>query len=167
MGGFQFSVGYNDTGDKNDATSMGAQYALTAGDATVTLKYAASSEGESATGAADEIDAASAAVVIGMGGATLTVAQNTAEVGTTAEYENTGMALAYTVSDTMTVEYYSGEVENNLDSDYEFKDTGYGVTYTVTPGMTVSVTHNTWDYTSNAAASDDGSNTAVAMNISF
>ena len=168
MGGFQFSVGYNDTGDKNDATSMGAQYALTAGDATVTLKYAASNEGESTTGAADEIDATSAAVVIGMGGATLTVAQNTAEVGTTAEYENTGMALAYTVSDTMTVEYFSGEVENNLDSNYEFKDTGYGVTYTVTPGMTVSVTHNTWDYTSNSATtSDDGTNTAVAVNISF
>ena len=167
VAGFQFSVGYNDTGDKNDATSMGAQYALTAGEATVTLKYAASSEGESSTGAADEIDATSAAVVVGMGGATLTVAQNTADVGTTAEYENTGMALAYTVSDTMTVEYYSGEVENNLDSDYKFKDTGYGVTYTVTPGMTVSVTHNTWDYTSNAAASDDGTNTAVAVNISF
>jgi hypothetical protein len=167
ISGFQFAIGMKDTGAYSDATSYGAQYAMSAGDAAVTVKYAASSTGDTTSGAADEIDATSAALVIGMSGATLTVAQNTADVGTTAEYESSGMALAYVVSDALTVEAYSGETENNLDSDYKFKDTGYGITYTVTPGMAVSVTHNSWDYTSNAAASDDGTNTAVAVNVSF
>jgi len=164
---FQFSVGINDTGAYSDATSVGAMYAMSAGDAAVTVKYAASNTGDTTSGAADEIDATSAALVIGMSGATVTLAQNTADVGTTAEYESSGMAFAYVVSDSLTVEAYSGETENNLDSDYKFKDTGYGITYTVTPGMTLSVTHNSWDYVSNAAASDDGTNTAVAVNVSF
>ena len=107
------------------------------------------------------------AMVIGMGGATLTIAQNTADIGTTAKYENSGAAIAYVISDTLTVEAYSGETENDKNASYKFKDTGYGITYTVTPGMTLSVTHNSWDYTSNAASSDDGTNTAVALNVSF
>jgi hypothetical protein len=167
ISGFQFAIGMKDTGAYSDATSYGAQYAMSAGDAAVTVKYAASTTGDTTSGAADEIDATSAALVIGMSGATLTVAQNTADVGTTAEYESSGMALAYVVSDALTVEAYSGETENNLNSSYKFKDTGYGITYTVTPGMAVSVTHNSWDYTPNSGSSDDGTNTAVAVNVSF
>ena len=167
ISGFQFSVGMKDTTKYSDATSYGAQYAMTAGDAAVTLKYAASNTGKTTASGTDEVDATSTAVVIGMAGATLTVAQNTADVGTTAKYENSGASIAYVLSDTLTVEAYSGEVENDKDADYKFKETAYGVTYTVTPGMTLSVTHNSWDYTSNAAASDDGTNTAVALNVSF
>jgi len=167
VNGFQASIGIKDTAAYSDATSFGAQYAMTAGDAAVTIKYAGSTTGKTTSTGTDEIDATSTGLVIAMGGATLTVAQNTADVGTTAEYESSGMAIAYVLSDALTVEAYSGETENNLDSDYKFKDTGYGVTYTVTPGMAVSVTHNSWDYTSNAAASDDGTNTAIAVNVSF
>jgi hypothetical protein len=41
ISGFQFAVGMTDTTKYSDATSYGAQYAMTAGEATVTLKYAA------------------------------------------------------------------------------------------------------------------------------
>ena len=167
VSGFQFSVGMNDTGKYSDATMYGAQYAMTAGEAAVTLKYAASNTGKTSSGSSDEVDATSTALVIGMGGATLTIAQNTADVGTTAKYENSGAAIAYVISDALTVEAYSGEVENDKNANYKFKDTGYGITYTVTPGMTLSVTHNTWDYTPNSGSSDDGTNTAVALNVSF
>ncbi len=167
ISGFQFAVGMKDTTKYSDATSYGAQYAMTAGEATVTLKYAASNTGKTTSTATDEVDATSTAVVIGMAGATLTVAQNTADVGTSAKYENSGAAIAYTLSDALTVEAYSGEVENDKDADYKFKETAYGVTYTVTPGMTLSITHNSWDYVSNAAAANDGTNTAVALNVSF
>ena len=146
---------------------FGAQYAMTAGDAAVTLKYAASNTGKTSSGSSDEQDATSMGLVIGMGGATLTIAQNTLEVGTTAKYEAGSAAIAYTISDTLTVEAYSGETENDKDADYEAKDTGYGLTYTVTPGMTLSVTHNVWSYTNNDATKDDGTNTAVALNVSF
>lgn len=167
VSGFQFSAGLNDTGKYSDATMFGASYAMTAGDAAVTLKYAASNTGKTSSTATDEQDATSMGLVIGMGGATLTVAQNTLEVGTTAKYEAGSAAIAYTISDALTVEAYSGETENDKDADYEVKDTGYGVTYTVTPGMTLSVTHNVWSFTNNAGTKDDGTNTAVALNVSF
>jgi len=167
VSGFQFSAGLNDTGAYSDATMFGASYAMTAGDAAVTLKYAASNTGKTSSTATDEQDATSMGLVIGMGGATLTVAQNTLEVGTTAKYEAGSAAIAYTISDALTVEAYSGETENDKDADYEVKDTGYGVTYTVTPGMTLSVTHNVWSFTNNAGTKDDGTNTAVALNVSF
>ena len=167
VSGFQFSVGMDDTGKYSDATMYGAQYAMTAGDAAVTLKYAASNTGKTSSGSSDEKDATSMGLVIGMGGATLTVAQNTLEVGTTAKYEAGSAAIAYTISDALTVEAYSGETENDKDTDYEVKDTGYGVTYTVTPGMTLSVTHNVWSFTNNGGTKDDGTNTAVALNVSF
>ena len=167
VSGFQFSAGLNDTGKYSDATMFGASYAMTAGDAAVTLKYAASNTGKTSSTATDEQDATSMGLVIGMGGATLTVAQNTLEVGTTAKYEAGSAAIAYTISDALTVEAYSGETENDKDADYEVKDTGYGVTYTVTPGMTLSVTHNNWSFTNNGGTKDDGTNTAVALNVSF
>ena len=168
ISGFQFSVGMNDTGKYSDATMYGAQYAMTAGDAAITLKYAASNTGKTTSTATDETDATSMGLVIGMGGATLTIAQNTAEVGTSAKYEAGSAAIAYAISDVLTVEAYSGETENDKDTNFKFKDTGYGITYTVTPGMTLSVTHNSWDYVSNSATtSDDGTNTAVALNVSF
>ena len=167
ISGFQFSVGMNDTGKYNDATMYGAQYAMTAGDAAFTLKYAASNTGKTTSSSNDENDAASMGLVIGMGGATLTVAQNTLEVGTAAKYEAGSAAIAYTLSDALTVEAYSGETENDKDTDYKVNDTGYGVTYTVTPGMTLSVTHNVWSFINNGGAKDDGTNTAVALNVSF
>ena len=33
--------------------------------------------------------------------------------------------------------------------------------------MTLSVTHNVWSFTNNAGTKDDGTNTAVALNVSF
>ena len=169
ISGFQFSVGMNDTGAYSDATMYGAQYAMTAGEAAITLKYAASNTGKTTSGASDEKDATSMGLVIGMGGATVTVAQNTLEIGNgaTESYEAGSMAIAYTVSDAITVEAYSGTTENDVDAQYEVKDTGYGVTYTVTPGMTLSVTHNNWSFTNNSGTKDDGTNTAVALNVSF
>jgi hypothetical protein len=172
MSGFQFSLGILDTGAAEDATSMGASYAMTAGDAAITLKYAASSKGSATTTGRDGTDATSMGLVVAMSGVTLTMAQNDTEVTATAaasdaDYEASSMALAYTVSDAMSVQMYTGETDNKLDADFAFKDTGYGVTYTITPGLAASVTHNSWDHTNNAGTKDSGTNTAVALNLSF
>ena len=172
MSGFQFSVGINDTGAAEDATMMGAQYAMSAGDAAITLKYAVSSKGSATTTGRDGTDASSMGLVVAMSGVTLTLAQNDTEVKATAaasdaDYEASSAAIAYTISDTMAVQMYSGETDNKKDADFSFKDTGYGVTYTITPGLAASVTHNSWDHTNNSGTKDSGTNTAVALNLSF
>ena len=165
VSGFQFSVGMAD-GAHGDTTMGGAQFSTTAGDATVTLKYAVQSTGK-ATSAANGVDITSLGMVLAMGGATLTVAQQGWEQGSTSDYEANGAAIAYAVSDVLTVEAFTGETENNgtTDSTFKFKETGYGVTYTITPGLSLSLTNNTWDQDGTTDA--DGTNTAVALDLSF
>ena len=165
VSGFQFSVGMAD-GAHGDTTMGGAQFSTTAGDATVTLKYAVQSTGK-ATSAANGVDITSLGMVLAMGGATLTVAQQGWEQGSTSDYEANGAAIAYAVSDVLTVEAFTGETENNgtADSTFKFKETGYGVTYTITPGLSLSLTNNTWDQDGTTDA--DGTNTAVALDLSF
>ena len=102
-----------------------------------------------------------------MGGATLTVSQKSREQGAVVDLEASGAAIAYTVSDALTVEAFTAESEDDgtTDSDFKFKETGYGITYTITPGLSLSLTNNTWDQDGNTDA--DGKNTAVALDLSF
>jgi len=163
ISGFQFSVGTLEVG-KSDTTMFGAQYSMNAGDAAITLKYAAQEEGKTSSGAADT-DATSMGMVIAMGGATLTLAQQTEQVGTTADYEASGAAIAYAVSDSLTVKAFTGETTDSKVAAFKFKETGYGVTYTITPGLSLSVTNNTWDQ--DGDTNENGTNTAVAIDLSF
>ena len=169
VSGFQFSIGMAD-GAKADNTMGGLQYSTAAGDASITLKYAFQSTGKATatgTGANDSIDTTNVGAVISMGGATLTVSQKSREQGAVVDLEASGAAIAYTVSDALTVEAFTAESEDDgtTDSDFKFKETGYGITYTITPGLSLSLTNNTWDQDGNTDA--DGKNTAVALDLSF
>jgi len=172
MSGFQFSVGYTDTGAAEDTTAMGAQYSMAAGDAAITLKYAASSKGSATSSNSDGTDASSMGLVVAMSGVTLTLAQNDTEVkGTDGALDNdveaSSMSIAYTISDAMSVQAYTGESDDKVNASFKFKDTGYGVSYTITPGLAATLTHNSWDHTNSSGTKDSGTNTAVALNLSF
>ena len=169
VSGFQFAVGMAD-GAHADNTMGGVQYTMAAGDAAVTLKYAFQSTGEATsggTGANDSIDISNFGAVISMGGATLTISEKSYEQGTYIDMEATGAAIAYTVSDAMTVEAFTAESDDTgtNDSTFKFKETGYGVTYTITPGLSLSLTNNTWDQ--DGSIDEDGKNTAIALDLSF
>ena len=166
VSGFTASVGLKD-GAYSDTTVGGFQYATTAGDASVTLKYAFESAAKANSSSAS-VDETSLGMVLSMGGATLTVAQQSSETsGNTFDYQASGAAIAYAVSDSLTVEAFSGETTNDgtTDSNFKFKETGYGITYTITPGLSMSLTSNTWDQDGTTDA--DGTNTALALDLSF
>ena len=174
MNGFQFSLGMSNAGAGShaDTTAGGFQYGMTAGDASITLKYAMSSTSASSSGAANGIDAASLGVVVGMGDATVTVAQNTAESdnGTSAayDYKSTGVGIAYTVSDSLSVAAYTASAENDKDSDYDMNENGVSFTYTIADGLSASVTHTDMDKKGNSdTTSTSGNYTVVAVNLSF
>jgi len=172
INGFQFSVGYSDTGKAEDKTVMGAQYSMSAGDAAITLKYAAQNTGSVSTTTSDGEDATSMGLVIAMSGVTLTLAQNDTEVKNTSgsvtdDVEASSMSIAYTVSDALSVQAYTGEADDKIDTSFKFKDTGYGLSYTITPGLSASLTHNSWDYTIDSGTADSGTNTAVSLYLSF
>ncbi len=166
MGGLTVSAGMTDTAAYNDATSMGAQYVMSAGTGSVTLKYAASSTGATTSGGTDEIDATSAGVVLAMGAATLTVADNTVSYGTTTDYSASSAGITYVVSDQLTLSAYTGETEDGKDAAYKFSDTGVGAVYTIVPGMTVGITHNSWDW-HESSNTEDGDQLAIALGIAF
>jgi predicted porin len=174
MNGFQFSIGYSNAGSAShaDVTAGGFQYAMAAGDASVTLKYAMSSSAASSSGAANGVDAASLGVVVGMGDATITVAQNTAESDNGAsaayDYKSTGVGIGYTVSDSLSVAAYTASAENDKDSDYDMNENGVSFTYTIADGLSASVTHTDLDKRGNSdTTSTSGNYTVVAVNLSF
>jgi len=186
MNGFQFSLGMSNAGSTShaDTTAGGFQYAMTAGDASITLKYAMSSTSAKSSGAGDALDAQSLGLVIGLGDATVTVAQNTAESDNTNksrdasnatttnaaafDYKNTGVGISYTVSDSLSVAAYTASAENDKDSDYDVSENGVSLTYTIADGLSASVTHTDMDVRLNdETTSTSGSYTVVAVNLSF
>jgi hypothetical protein len=184
MNGFQFSLGMSNAGTTShaDTTAGGFQYAMAAGDASITLKYAMSATSSISSANDSAIDATSLGLVIGLGDATLTVAQNTAEstngagshsgagnAGTEAyDYKSTGVGLKYTVSDTLSVAAYTASAENDKDSAYDVSENGVSLTYTIADGLSASVTHTDMDVQdNNDSTSTSGNYTVVAVNLSF
>ena len=146
--------------DANDGSQAGVSYAMDAGDIGVTVAYASSSDSRANS------DASQIAAKITAGDATVTVIS-----GSYGLYNNSGVGATYAISDSLTVQAYSGTTDHDTDADYEVKDTGVGLTYTVTPGMSISLTSN--DYSgkggnNNGAAADvSGSRNNIALDVSF
>jgi hypothetical protein len=84
----------------------------------------------------------------------------------TTDYTANSAGVTYKVSDTLTVQAYTGSTEDEIDAVYEVNDTGMGFTYTIAPGLTASVTHNSWDY-KQTGTDQSGDNTAFAIDLSF
>ena len=165
ISGFQFAIGMADTGLNSDTTSMGAQYSMTTGDATIKVKYA-SSEAGSAAGA-NGVEATSMGLVVTYGDATVTIAQNTKELDGSYDYTGDSYGITYKMSDALTLQAYTGSTEDSMDSGHEITDTGLGLTYTVTPGMSISVTNNNTDLKDTTVANEDSDVTTVAINLTF
>ena len=166
INGFQFSIGMADTAGYSDDNSMGAQYSMTSGDATITVKYAASEAGVAA--AADEaIEATSLGLVVGYGDATVTIAQNTKKKGSTYDFTGDAYGITYAMSDSLTLQAYTGSTEDGKDNTHEITDTGLGLTYTVTPGLSISVTNNNTDMKDNDVTNEDSDVTTIAINLTF
>ena len=146
--------------DANDASMAGVSYAMDAGDVGVTVAYAQSSSSLANS------DDSQVAAKISAGDATVTVIS-----GASGLYNNSGVGATYAVSDSLTLQAYTGTTDHDTDTDYEVKDTGIGLTYTVTPGMSISLTSN--DYSGkggvNDGASEDASGTRnnIALDVSF
>ena len=146
--------------DANDASMAGVSYAMSAGDVGVTVAYATSSS------SAANSDDSQIAAKVSAGNATVTVIS-----GASGLFNNSGIGATYAVSDSLSLQAYSGTTDHDTDTDYEVKDTGIGLTYTVTPGMKFSITSN--DYsgkggTDNNVATDvSGTRNNIALDVSF
>ena len=169
INGFQFAIGMDQgtTSGSSDATIYGAQYSMTSGDASITVKYAASS-GQKASAAATDVEATSLGLVVGYGDLTITLADNTKKKGTTYDYSAQSVGVTYAASDVLTLSAYTGSTEDGKDATHDVSDTGVGLAYTITPGLSLSVTYNDWDIKDTTTSyNEDGSITTVALDLSF
>ena len=97
------------------------------------------------------------------GAATITVAANE-----TGNFTGTSVGATYAVSDTLTLQAYTGTGEDSSVAAYESELTGIGLTYTITPGLKMSITQNDFTGKGDATAgTQSGSRTAVAIDVSF
>ena len=158
INGVSIAIGYGDgTTDSNNESYGGISYAMDAGDMTVTVAYAKQSTG----GSSDDND--QMAAKIAAGDATVTMIS-----GNKGNYSNTGIGVTYALSDSLTVQAYTGSVELDTNSAYEVKDTGFGATYTITPGLSMSLTSNSYSGKDGTAANaEEGTTTTLALDVTF
>jgi len=158
ISGVSIAVGYGDgTTDDNNSSFGGVSYAMDAGDMTVTVAYAKQSTGGSSA------DNSQMAAKIAAGDATVTMIS-----GEKGDYSNTGIGVTYALSDSLTVQAYTGSVELDTNSSYEVKDTGFGATYTITSGLSMSLTSNSYSGKDGTAANaEEGTTTTLALDVTF
>ena len=158
VSGVSIMIGYGDgTTDDNNSSFGGVSYAMDAGDMTVTVAYAKQSTGGSSA------DNDQMAAKIAAGDATVTMIS-----GNKGDYSNTGIGVTYALSDSLSVQAYTGSVELDTNSAYEVKDTGFGATYTITPGMSMSLTSNSYTGKDGTAANaEEGTTTTLALDVTF
>jgi len=158
INGVSIAIGYGDgSTDSNNESYGGVSYAMDAGDMTVTVAYAKQSTG----GSSD--DNSQLAAKVAAGDATVTMIS-----GESGAYSNTGIGVTYAVSDSLTVQAYTGSTESDTNSAYEVKDTGIGATYTITPGLSMSLTSNSYSGKNGTAAdAEDGTTTTLALDVTF
>ena len=158
INGVSIAIGYGDgTSDDNNESFGGISYAMDAGDMTVTVAYAKQSTG----GSSDDND--QMAAKIAAGDATVTMIS-----GNKGNYSNTGIGVTYALSDSLTVQAYTGSVELDTNSSYEVKDTGFGATYTITPGLSMSLTSNSYTGKDGTAGNEEeGTTTTLALDVTF
>ena len=158
INGVSIALGYGDgTTDSNNESYGGVSYAMDAGDMTVTVAYAKQSTG----GSSD--DNAQLAAKVAAGDATVTMIS-----GESGSYSNTGIGVTYAVSDSLTVQAYTGSTELDTNSAYEVKDTGFGATYTITPGFSMSLTSNSYEGKGlSGLGAEDGTTTTLALDVTF
>ena len=159
VSGFSISAGLVEGGATDDGSILGIGYTVEAGATTVALKMDTYSIGTT--------DATSLGAVVTAGDFVLTLTSNNKEVGTTSDRTGDAMGVTYAVSDTLTVQAYSGTTDDSTDADYKITDTGIGATYTITPGLSVSITNNSVEATTDAGVKTTTDGTALALNVTF
>ena len=159
VSGFTLGLGFRDgTTTAADSSQWGVTYAMDAGSMGITVAYASSSDGSNN-------DQSSAGVTVTAGDAKVVAATNK-QTASSVTHTATSIGASYAVSDTLSVQAYTGTTDKSDAAAYEVKDTGIGLTYTVTPGLSISITSN--DYSGKGGtAAESGTRTNIALDATF
>ena len=171
MGGLTAGVSHTDRGAAGgtDSTSYGAQYAMSAGGASITLGYAAVQD-ENST---QDVDMENMGVKIVSGDISLVVSSGNYEANDE-ERDNAGASISYKMSDAMTIGAFTFKSEDDKDVGEEYTASGAEIQYNIASGLKASITVVDYDYkittanheSSNTSA-DSGTMTQLTIGATF
>jgi hypothetical protein len=153
-------AGTDDTAATQDITGFGAQYAMEAGGASITLGAATMTQD---TTTAQDTDSSNYGVKIVSGDLTFILATAEYEaVG--ADEESTGAGAKIAISDGLSAAVFSYKVEDDSSSE-EYTNSGVEVAYTVASGLTAYVNVEDYEYKPGTSGGTADSGTASKLTI--
>ena len=175
IGGLTAGVSFTDSGTDSttgaqDSTSFGAQYAMEAAGASITIGGATITQ-EQVSGTVD-IESQNIGVKVVTGDITLIAAQATYEATDTDEEAN-GVGVKFKVNDAMSIGAYTVKVEDSTGTtDEEYSNTGAEVTYSIASGLTAFVNIEDYDYktgsgTGAGTTADSGTVSKLTIKATF
>ncbi len=175
IGGLTAGVSFTDSGTNSttgaqDSTSFGAQYAMEAAGASITLGGATITQ-EQVSGTVD-VESSNIGVKVVSGDITLIAAQATYEA-TNKDEEANGVGVKFKVNDAMSIGAYTVKVEDSTGTtDEEYSNTGAEVTYSIASGLTAFVNVEDYDYktgsgTGAGTTADSGTVSKLTIKATF
>jgi hypothetical protein len=153
-------AGTDDTAATQDITGFGAQYAMEAGGASITLGAATMTQD---TTTAQDTDSSNYGVKIVSGDLTFILATAEYEaVG--ADEESTGAGAKMAISDGLSAAVFSYKVEDDSTSE-EYTNSGVEVAYTIASGLTAYVNVEDYEYKAGSSGGTADSGTASKLTI--
>ena len=166
MGGLTAGVSFADSGaaGASDTTTYGAQYAMSAGGASITLGGATATT-ENST---QDIDSQNMGMKVVTGNVSVIISQGKYEASSTDE-TGTGASISFKVNDAMSVGAFTVEVEDDTSSE-EYTNTGAEVQYSIASGLTAYLNVEDYDYkvgTSSSTTADSGTVSKLTIKATF
>jgi len=170
MGGLTAGISFQDSGavGGTDTTSWGAQYAMEAGGASITLGYASITT----EAAGQDKDQTNMGLKIVSGDLSMIVSQGSYEEADE-DRDNQGASISYKMPNGMTAAAYTFKSEDALDKGEELSRTGVEVAYTIASGLTAVVNVKDYDYKVDSTThegtptADNGTATTLTLKAAF
>ena len=171
MGGLTAGVSHTDSGNAGtaDVTSYGAQYAMSAGGAAITVAYAHINEDNST----EDKSQTSTGLKIVSGDISLVLSQMSYEESDE-DRDNQGASISYKLPNGMTVGAFTFKSEDDDDAGEEMSVSGAEVQYNIASGLKATISVSDYDYKVTAstietarATNDSGTATQLTIGASF
>jgi hypothetical protein len=140
------------TAGTDDVTQFGMKYALTAGDAAVTLGF--STKTKEVASAVDQ-DTTSMGIKV-VSGAISVMAADGSYTAADEDRSTQSAAISYTMANGLTVGYGTVQSEDDLDVGEEYTANHYEAAYTIASGLTAVVNVSDFDYKVTGANHENG-----------
>jgi len=167
MGGLTAGVSFEDAGEEAtsaDTTTYGANYAMSAAGASITLGYTTRTT-ENST---QDIDSDNMGIKVVSGDISLILSQGNTE-SNGEDVHNQGASVSYKMPNGMVLGAYTFKSEDDSDTTEEYSRSGAEVQYTIASGLTAVINVDDYDYKSGGASTtaDSGTNTKLTIKAAF